>query len=137
MSFSGDYVRPLGPDGALVIVSNWDDNSSKSYDDTMLLLAGDKFSMIGDVFAFGERSCRERMTQDALIRVVPDHGPFARMLAEVKRSIQKLAPDCEAKQGKPVKKIFRGDWRWDPKEGGYQANKQQLDSLASENQKRF
>jgi len=38
VSFSGNYIRELGPSGALVIVSNWHDNTSRSYDRTMLIL---------------------------------------------------------------------------------------------------
>ena len=39
VSFSGEYVRPLGPDGALVTASLWHDNSSQSYDISSLILA--------------------------------------------------------------------------------------------------
>ena len=39
VSFSGEYVRPLGPDGALVTASLRHDNSSQSYDISSLILA--------------------------------------------------------------------------------------------------
>ncbi|HVH79507.1 MAG TPA: hypothetical protein VM782_08975, partial [Stellaceae bacterium] len=72
ITWSGDYFRPLGPAGALLIAHNWHDNSSQSYDaDSLILAKPDGFASIGDVFAFGSRDCRGQFTEDATIGTVP------------------------------------------------------------------
>jgi hypothetical protein len=147
VSFTGDYVRPLGPDGALVIASLWHDNSDQSYDGTALVLARpDGFSAIGGMLALGSRSCGnsdsqepgELVLEQGSVRVVPDGRPFARIEVEVKRSTQKLdASDCETKIGREVRTTFDGDWRWDAKKGGYQDHTRELDLLDKWNEKHF
>src|SRR5262249_24373979 len=72
LTFSGDYFRPLGAAGALVIGHNWHDNSNQSYDlDLLVLAAPGGFSIIGDVFAFGSRDCRSQFTEDTTISIIP------------------------------------------------------------------
>ncbi|MBV9964340.1 MAG: hypothetical protein JO008_01465, partial [Alphaproteobacteria bacterium] len=75
VSFSGDYVRPLGPEGALVIASLWHDNSSQSYDiSSLVLVRPEGFSSIGDVLALGSRRCGDKsgelLLEEATISVV-------------------------------------------------------------------
>jgi hypothetical protein len=136
ISFSGEYVRPLGRSGALVIGSNWHDNSNQSYDLTMLVLARpDGFSSIGDIFAVGSRTCREATTEGTTVRVVKDGAPLARIDVEVRRSIQKLADNCETKRGRPIETTFRGSWRWKTATGAYQAHTAELAELAAWNEK--
>jgi hypothetical protein len=142
VSFSGDYVRPLGPDGALVIASLWHDNSSQSYDISSLLLAQSRgFSSIGDVFALGSRACDgntgEMLTEESTIRVTPESAPFARVDVTVQRSIQKLGDDCETKIGPAGMTSFGGFWRWDGTKSAYEAHTGELDRLADWNQKHF
>ena len=137
-SFSGDYVRPLGTGGALVIASSWHDNSNQSYDLTMLILAKpDGLSSIGDVFALGSRTCREVMTEETTVRVARDGAPLARIDVEVRRRIQKLAEDCETKLSRPAVASFRGNWRWNAKKTAYDARADELARLAAWNQKHF
>lgn len=134
ISFGENYVRPLGANGALVIAHNWHDNSEQSYDsDSLILVKPDGFSDIGGVFAFGERDCGEgpgsQFTEEAIIRVVPDGSPMARIDAEVRRSTQKFAKDCSTKIGRPIKTIFNGFWRWNASKGAYEAHTRELDLL--------
>jgi len=138
VSFPGYYIRPLGPSGVLAIASTWHDNSNQSYDiDTLVLASADGFTAIGDVFAFGDRTCRERMTQSLSLRAVPDGAPMARIVAEVKRSIEKLAEDCETKKGRPSVTTYSGYWRWNAAKRAYEAHTKELDQLAAWNAKRF
>jgi len=138
VSFSGEYVRPLGTGGAVVIASNWHDNSNQSYDLTMLVLARPEgFSSIGDVFALGSRTCREVVTEETTVRVVRDGAPLARIDVEVRRRIQKLAEDCETKLPHPAVALFRGSWRWNAKKAAYDARTDELARLAAWNEKHF
>lgn len=137
VSFAGDYIRPLGPDGALVIVSNWHDNSSQSYESTSLILAAKTgFVAIGDVLAFGSRSCRDQFTEETVTRTAPAK-PMARIDVEVKRRAQKFAADCTTKRGRETLQVFTGSWRWNAGRGAYQPHTAQLDALAKANAKDF
>jgi hypothetical protein len=138
VSFSGEYARPLGTGGALVIASNWHDNSNQSYDLTMLTLARPEgLSSIDDVFALGSRTCREVVTEETTVRVVRDGAPLARIDVEVRRRIQKLAEDCETKLPHPAVALFRGSWRWNAKKAAYEARTDELARLAAWNEKHF
>ncbi len=133
-----DHAHPIGAGGALVTATNWHDNSNQSYDILSLILARPGgFTAIGDVLSFGDHFCREQMTQQSSIRIVPDRAPFARIEAEVRRTVQKYAKDCETKRGPPVVTRFRGSWRWDVAKAAYAAHTGQLDGLAAANRKRF
>jgi hypothetical protein len=142
ISFGENYVRPLGANGALVIAHNWHDNSEQSYDsDSLILVKPDGFSDIGGVFAFGERDCGEgpgsQFVEEAVIRVVPDGMPMARIDAEVRRTIQKLAKGCDTKIGRAIKTTFDGFWRWNAAKGAYEAHTRELDLLDHWNEKHF
>jgi hypothetical protein len=143
VSFSGDYVRPLGPDGALVIASLWHDNSSQSYDITSLILARPGgLTAIDNALALGSRICGddkpgELLLENSAVRVVPDGRRFARIEIETRRSVQKLDDDCETKIGREVKTTFDGYWRWDPKKDAYEPHTKELKSLDDWNEKHF
>jgi hypothetical protein len=135
-------VRPLGANGAVVIAHNWHDNSAQSYDsDSLILVKSNGFSDIGGVFAFGERDCGEgpgsQFVEEAIIRVVPDGMQMARIDAEVRRTIQKLAQDCSTKIGRGIRTIFDGYWRWNATKGTYEAHTRELDLLDQWNEKHF
>lgn len=133
-----DHANPVGDGGALVTVANWHDNSSQSYDDTMLVLAKpDGFSVIGNVSAFGDRVCREGTTETATIHTRPTRAFFAPIEVEVQRTVQKYAADCETKLGPARISRVVGEWRWNPAKGAYDAHTSQLDALAKRNRKRF
>jgi hypothetical protein len=145
VSFSDDYVRPLGPNGALVIASLWHDNSSMSYDISSLLLATPAgFSTIGNVLALGSRMCGEDgkngelLLEESKIRVVPNGDPLARIDAAVTRSLQRLdADDCKTKIGHEVKTTFDGYWRWNVSKRAYEAHTREIDLLDKWNEKHF
>jgi hypothetical protein len=138
VSFSGDYVRKLGRRGALVLASNWHDNSSQSYDATMLILArSDGLSPIGNVLTLGSRSCPEAMSESTTVRVMPDGAAFTRISVDVRRTVQKLAEDCETKRGRPPIATFTGSWRWDAAKSAYEPHTKALDELAAWNEKHF
>lgn len=138
VSFAGDYVRPLGPDGALVIASLWHDNSSQSYDITSLVLArSDGFSSIGGLLAFGSRDCRSQFIEGAKIDPALGTGPMLRIDAAVTRRTQRLAADCETKIGPEAVTTFNGYWRWNAKQGAYEAHTRELDLLDKWNEKHF
>ena len=75
------------------------------------------------------------MTEGTTVRVVEDGAPLARIDVEVRRSIQKLAEDCETKLGRPVAATFRGSWRWNAGKDAYQAHTAELTKLAAWNEK--
>jgi hypothetical protein len=142
VSFSGDYVRRLGPDGALVVASLWHDNSSQSYDIKSLVLARPEGpSSIGDVLALGSRICNDKsgelVAEESTVRVTPDGMPLARIDVEVRRGIQKFTGDCETKLGREAKTTFNGYWRWDAKKAAYEPHTKELNIFADWNQKHF
>jgi hypothetical protein len=137
LTFSGDYFRPLGSAGALVIGHNWHDNSNQSYDlDSLTLAAPGGFSAIGDVFAFGSRDCQRQFTEDAKISVVPTK-PMARIEVAVTREASKFAADCATKVGRKVTTKFNGSWRWNARKGTYEPHTRELDLLTHWNLKDF
>jgi hypothetical protein len=138
VSFSGDYVRPLGSDAALVTASVWHDNSGQSYDITSLVLAKPGgFSVIGEVLAFGSRDCRSQFTEEAKIDPAPGTGPMLWIDGAVTRRAQRLAADCETKTGPESKTTFSGYWRWNAKKSAYEPHTRELDLLDKWNEKRF
>jgi hypothetical protein len=141
VSFSGDYARPLGPGGALVLASLWHDNSAQSYDITSLILARPNgLSSIGDVLALGSHDCggkaNSMFTEEATVRVVPDGNPLARIEVAVSREMNKLADDCETKLGREIKTTFNGYWRWSAGKGVYEPHIDELKKLDDWNEKR-
>lgn len=145
VSFSDDYVRPLGTEGALVIATLWHDNSSQSYDRTALVLARvGGLSAIGNMRAFGERMCGENgkpgqlLNEESKVKVTPNGDPFARIEVTVTRSLQNLAAkDCETARGPVAKTNFTGSWRWNTQKNTYEAHTPALDSLSKWNEKHF
>jgi len=144
ISFSGNYLRPLGRDGALVIASLWHDNSSQSYDITSLILARPQgLTSLGDVLALGSRECGDSdkrkpgqlVLEESKVHVVANGDALARIELGVTRGIQKLdSEDCEAKIGREVHTNFDGYWRWNAKKRAYQAHIKELDLLAKWNE---
>jgi len=111
--FGPDFVRSLGTDGRLVIATSFHTTTSTSPDNDVLILATeDKLSLIGNVVAQSERDCHGVVAEDASIAIAPDYGPFARITGYIKRSVRRLAADCETPQGKEVVTITHTDWRW-------------------------
>jgi len=111
--FGRDFVRPLGPDGQLVTVTNFHTNAGEGYDTESLILAtADKLLPIGSVFAKNEIDCHRSVSQEGTIGVAPDYGPFARILGYVKTTTRRIASDCQTPQGKEIIAIARTEWRW-------------------------
>ena len=118
--FGYDFARSLGPDGTLVVVTNFHINSGEGYDtETLVLATADRLTPIGSVFAKSEQGCRRRISQDATIGIAPDYGPFARVTGYVKTATQRLAPDCQTPRGKEMIVITRTDWRWNAARRAY------------------
>ena len=135
LSFADDYLRPLGPAGALVIAWSFHDNSNESYDDIWLILAKpDGFSEIGAVSPFGSRDCHGRFTEEAVIRTAP---AMPRIDVEVTRRATKFAKDCVTKRGREVVTTFDGSWRWSVKKHAYEPQTRELDLLAHWDVKQF
>jgi hypothetical protein len=112
-SFGRNFVRSLGEDGQLVVVTNFHTNAGEGYDtETLILATADKLSPIGSVFAKSEIDCRRSIAEEATISLAPDYGPFARITGYVKSSTRRVAPDCQTPQGKEMITIDRFDWRW-------------------------
>jgi hypothetical protein len=115
-AFGPDFVRSLGASGQLVVVDSFHTTTSNSPDNDVLVLASaDKLSLIGNVDARSERDCdRHRaVAEDPYVAIWPDYGRFDRITGYIKRSVQRLASDCETNQGSPAVTITRIDWRWD------------------------
>jgi hypothetical protein len=136
-SFSGNYVRPLGADGALVIAHNWHDNSNQSYDsDSLIIVRPDGFSTIGDVLAFGSRNCSGQFTEEAKISLAPT-ATMARIDVAVSREAHKIAADCKTKVGREARTTFNGYWLWNAEKGAYEPYTKELDLLSDWNEKQF
>lgn len=132
------FLTPLGSEGALVEANNSHDNSSQSYDATILVLVKPNgFSSIGEVQAFGSRDCRNQFTEEAKIDAAPGTGPMLRIDAAITRETSHFAADCKTKIGREVKATFNGYWRWNAEQGAYEAHTPALDSLSKWNAKRF
>jgi hypothetical protein len=112
-SFGRDLARSLGPDGQLVVVTNFHINAGEGYDtETLVLATAGKLSSIGSVFAKSETDCRRSISTEATISLAPDYGPFARITGYIKTGTRRVAADCQTPQGKEMITIDRIDWRW-------------------------
>src|SRR5207248_6971605 len=119
-SFGRDFTRSLGPDGQLVVVTNFHTNAGEGYDtETLVLATVDKLSSIGSVTAKSEVDCRRSTSEEATISIAPDYGPFARITAYVKTSTRRVADDCQTAQGREMITIDRIEWRWSAARQGY------------------
>jgi hypothetical protein len=104
----------------------------------MLILArSDGLSPIGNMLTLGSRSCPEAMSESTTVRVMPDGAAFTRISVDVRRTVQKLAEDCETKRGRPAIATFTGSWRWDAAKSAYEPHTKALDELAAWNEKHF
>jgi hypothetical protein len=120
--YAPDFVHPLGADGQLVVIDSFHTTTSVSPDNDVLVLAtADKFSFIGNVAALSERDCdhHRAVGEDPYVTIWPDYGPFDRITGYIKRSVQRLADDCDTHQGNPVVTITRIDWRWNAARSAY------------------
>ena len=118
--FGPDFVRSLGRDGRLVIATSFHTTTSSTPDNDVLILATeDKLSFIGNVMAQSERDCHRAIAEDGYIAIAPDYGPFARITGYIKRSVRRLAADCETQQGKDAVTITHTDWRWNAARRAY------------------
>ena len=112
-SFAGDFVRRLGDGGQLVRVTSFHINAGEGFDLEALILASEAgLSSIGAVYAHSEAGCRKSIVEEASAAIAPDIGPMARITGYVKRSVQRLAADCQTSQGRAAVTIARIDWRW-------------------------
>ena len=119
-SFGRDFTRSLGPDGQLVVVTNFHTNAGEGYDtETLVLATVDKLSSIGSVTAKSEVDCRRSTSEEATISIAPDYGPFARITGYVKTSTRPVAADCQTPQGREMITIDRIEWRWSAARQGY------------------
>jgi hypothetical protein len=135
LTFSGEYFRPLGSAGALLIGHNWHDNSNQSYDmDSLILAKPDGFSAVGNVFAFGSRDCRSQFTEDTTISTIPAK-PMARIDVAIMREARKFAEDCEMQLGRTVTTTFNDSWRWNTKKKAYEPHTRELELLDRWNRK--
>jgi hypothetical protein len=111
--FGPDFVRSLGAEGRLVIATSFHTTTSSSPDNAVLILAiEDKLSLIGNLTAQSERDCHRVIAEDGYIAIAPDYGPFDRISGYIKRSVRRLAADCETQQGREAVTITHTDWRW-------------------------
>jgi hypothetical protein len=62
--------------------------------------------------AQSERDCHRVIAEDGYIAIAPDYGPFDRITGYIKRSVRRLAADCETQQGREAVTITHTDWRW-------------------------
>ncbi|HXP02559.1 MAG TPA: hypothetical protein VN808_00460 [Stellaceae bacterium] len=118
--FGPNFVRSLGADGQLVVADSFHTTTSNSPDNDVLVLAtADKLALIGNVNAQSERDCRHTVAEDGYVLIEPDYGSFDRITGYIKRTVRRLAPDCETTQGTPSVTITRTDWRWDAGKKAY------------------
>ena len=119
-AFGSDFVRPLGPDAQLVIVTNFHTNAGEGYDTQSLILAmADKLVPLGSLFAKSEIDCHRSVSQEATISLAPDYGPFAGITGYVKTTTRRIASDCQTPQGKESIAIARTEWRWNTAKRAY------------------
>lgn len=136
-SYNETMTRPLGRNGALVTSKGWHSNSSQSYRINSLVMIGpEKFSLIGQVFVYGDNDCRSQIMEKESIVLVPAE-PFAEIRVSIAHSFAKLRKDCSTIVGKPDVKIAHGSFTWDAAKNAYVGKTEQLDKLAKENEKRF
>jgi hypothetical protein len=112
---------PLGGGVALIGVRGWRDSSDRFYDDLKLvLIAKDRFSLIGNLSGSGERQARFVTTEYPLFSISLDaRRPLARIDVVLERQKQNLAEDGETKIGKPIVTRAQTMYRWNSASGRY------------------
>ena len=75
------------------------------------------------------------MSESTTVRVAPDGTAFARISVDVRRTVQKLAEDCETKRGRSAIATFSGSWRWNVAKRAYEPHTKELDELSRWNRK--
>lgn len=136
-SYDEAMTRSLGPNGALVVSRGWHSNSNQSYAINSLIMIGpEKFSLIGQVFVYGDNDCRSQVLEKESITLVPA-TPLAEIQVSITHETAKLGKDCSTVVGKPQVKVVRGTFTWDTAKNAYAGKTEQLDKLAKENEKRF
>jgi len=124
MHTSMDSAGPLalGGGASVIGIRNWHDNSGQSFDDLKLvLIAKDRFSLIQDSGAQGERDAKVQTSEGLTFTVRPDPGrPLARIDVVLEHRKQRLAGDFETKVGKEVVTLTRTTFRWNAAKGKYE-----------------
>ncbi len=135
-SFPEPAVQRLGPAGALLTARSTHSNSNQSYAITTLAMVGaERFTLIGTVLTYGERTCRTAMRQDLAIAVRPAR-PMARIDLAVTRREQGMTRDCRERPG-GRRAVIRGAYVWDAARGAYVGRRAAIDRLEKANEGRF
>jgi hypothetical protein len=124
MHTSMDNAGPLtlGGGAALIGVRGWRDSSDHFYDDLKLvLIAKDRFSLIGNLSGSGERQARFVTSEYPSFNASSDPSrPLARIDVVLERQKQNLAADGETKIGKPIVTRAQTMYRWNATVGKYE-----------------
>ncbi len=124
MHTSMDETAPvaLGGGAALAAVRNWHDNSNESFDDlTLALVAGDRFTLIGEAGGDGARTATARDAEGVSFDVRPERGrALASVVTTVTHEKQRFAADGETPVGRPVVQKWQRVFRWSAAKGHYE-----------------
>jgi hypothetical protein len=112
----------LGGGAALAVVRNWHDNSEESYDAlTLALVAGDRFSLIGETGGVGARTAAARDAEGVSFDVRPERGrALASIVTTVTHEEQRFAADGQTPLGRPVVQKSQRIFRWNAAKGRYE-----------------
>ena len=112
----------LGGGAALAAVRNWHDNSEESFDDlTLALVAGDRFTLIGEAGGDGARTATARDAEGVSFDVRPERGrALASVVTTVTHEKQRFAADGETPVGRPVVQKWQRVFRWSAAKGHYE-----------------
>ena len=112
----------LGGGAALAAVRNWHDNSNESFDDlTLALVAGDRFTLIGEAGGDGARTATARDAEGVSFDVRPERGrALASVVTTVTHEKQRFAADGETPVGRPVVQKWQRVFRWSAAKGHYE-----------------
>jgi hypothetical protein len=136
--FVAPAVRPLGG-GELVVTRSEHSNSSQTYTATALtLLRDNRFTLIDDVYTFGDAHCTFERPQQLTLSVAGETGGMADIVATVAEYVIPAAEACgDEKPPQASVRTVAVTYRWDVAAGRYAPDSDAFDRLADENQERF
>lgn len=128
----------LAPGAPLILIVSGHNNSNQSYQSTeMIFIRHERFSLIDNLFLFGESFCAFERTQAPSFATLPDRGPYRAIHVAVQQVTKRSGVDCGHEKSPPAgRKTYQATYRWDARKLDFVASSHELDTLSKANWKR-
>jgi len=137
-SFAEPAKIALSPNDDAVVTYSEHSNSGQSYQGrTLILVRGDRFREIDEVFTLADNGCGWRREEAPVFSTRPGR-PYAEIRATVTETLKHSHEDCgDETVPRAYTRTWRGVWRWDFSKADFVNRLKDFDRLDKINEARF